>query len=156
MSETVPPQAAGAPMIRVLGQYLKDMSFENPGAPMSLRGDLPAPAIDVGVDVNARQIGENQFEVELACNVTTSRDGKPVFVVECNYAGNFLVVNVPAEQLGAVLMVEAPRLLFPFARQIIAQATRDGGFPPLLLEPLDFAGMYRAQQARFAEGAAVA
>lgn len=155
MSDTPPdPSMAppnGAPSMRMVNQYLKDLSFENPGAPHSARPDLPAPQVDVGVDVNARKLGEDQYEVELACNVTAARDGKPVFVTEVNYAGHLHVQNVTEEQLQVILLVEAPRLLFPFARQVIATATREGGFLPLMLEPLDFANMYRMQMQQRAE-----
>jgi preprotein translocase subunit SecB len=147
--------AAGgqAPVMRVLNQYVKDLSFENPNAPAAVRPDLPAPQVDVAVDVNARSLSPEQFEVELSCSATAKRDGQTVFVVETNYAGHFLIQNVPAEQIEAVLLVAAPQLLFPFARQVIATATRDGGFMPLMLEPLDFAGMYQMQKARAKAGA---
>lgn len=156
MSETDPneqaaPQGSGAPagpVMRVMNQYVKDLSFENPNAPQAVRPDLPAPAVDVAVDVNARAIQADQYEVELSCSATATRDGQTVFVVETNYAGHFLVQNVPADQMEAVLLVAAPQLLFPFARQVIATATRDGGFNPLMLEPLDFAGMYQMQKAK--------
>lgn len=154
MSETPPAdqQTApnGAPMMRIIHQYLKDLSFESPEAPDSLRQGLPQPEVEVSVDVNARRLGDDQYEVELACNATSSRDGKPVFVVESNYAGLFVIQNLNEEQLEGALLIEAPRLLLPFVRQIIANATRDGGFPPLLLEPLDFASMYRMQKERAA------
>ena len=157
MSQTSPdsPQtptggapAADQPVMRVLNQYVKDLSFENPNAPQAVRPDLPPPAVEVAVDVNARRVQDDSFEVELACSAKATRDGQPVFVVECNYAGHFLIQNVPEAQMEGVLLVTAPQLLFPFARQVIAQATRDGGFMPLLLEPLDFAGMYQMQQAQ--------
>lgn len=152
MSETDTNESqadANAPMMRVLTQYLKDLSFENPGAPQSLRGDLPAPNVDVSVDVNARRLSDEQYEVELACSATGTRDGAPVFVVETNYAGLFLLKNIPEAQMEPALLVEAPRILFPFARQIIATATRDGGLPmPLMLEPLDFGAMYTMQLAQ--------
>lgn len=135
-----------APTMKVLNQYLKDLSFENPGAPQSLRPDLSPPNVEVSVDVNARRIQDEHYEVELACNATATRDGQPAFVVETNYAGLFLIQNVPDAQLEPLLLVEAPRVLFPFARQVIATATREGGFLPLMLEPLDFANMYRMQR----------
>lgn len=163
MSDTPPAPDANAnssgggapngelPVMRVLNQYVKDLSFENPNAPQAVRPDLPPPAVEVSVDVNARRIQDDSYEVELSCSANATRDGQPVFVAECNYAGHFLIQNVPEAQMEAVLLVTAPQLLFPFARQVIAQATRDGGFMPLLLEPLDFAGMYQMQQARRAQ-----
>ncbi|MBB4657837.1 protein-export chaperone SecB [Parvularcula dongshanensis] len=161
MSETPPepqtpqgPEGApgDAPAMRVLNQYVKDLSFESPNAPEMVRPDLPPPAVEVAVDVNARGLGSDQYEVELSCSATATRDGKTVFVVETNYAGLFLIQNVPQEQIEGVLLVTAPQLLFPFARQVIASATADGGFNPLRLEPLDFAGMYTMQKARAAQG----
>ncbi|MEM9989668.1 MAG: protein-export chaperone SecB, partial [Pseudomonadota bacterium] len=148
MSETSsqpPASEATAPVMRLLTQYLKDLSFESPAAPQSLRGDLKAPELEVGVDLNARKLSEEQYEVELACSATAKRDGDVVFVVETNYAGLFLLQNLPREQLEPALLIEGPRLLFPFARQIIAEATQNGGFSPLMLEPIDFASMYRMQ-----------
>jgi preprotein translocase subunit SecB len=151
MSQT-PPNSPGsnpnAPVMRVLNQYIKDLSFENPNAPQANRADLPAPAVDVAVDVNARRLGDDQYEVELSCSATATREGDTVFVVEANYAGLFQIQNIPNEQLEGALLVAAPQLLFPFARQVVAQATRDGGFMPLMLEPLDFAGMYQMQMRR--------
>lgn len=149
MSDTpsaTPPQGAGAPTMRVVNQYLKDLSFENPASPHSLSPELAPPAVEVSVDVNARRLQDEHYEVEIACNATATRDGQPVFVVETNYAGLFQIQNVPEDQIEPLLLVECPRVLFPFARQVIATASRDGGFLPLMLEPLDFAGMYRAQR----------
>lgn len=132
-------------MLRVLNQYVKDLSFESPNSPAAIRADLPAPAVDVSVDVNARKLGDDQYECELAVSVRATRDEEVSFIVEVNYAGHFLIQNLSDEQLQMALLVEAPRLLFPFARQIVSNATRDGGFPPMMLEPLDFAAMYRMQ-----------
>jgi preprotein translocase subunit SecB len=151
MSET--PQnpsasAENAPAMRLLTQYLKDLSFENPQAPASLGSNQGAPQMEVGVDVNARSLGQNRFEVELSCSATAQREGSVVYVCEVNYAGLFQIENVPEEAIEPVLLVDAPHLLFPFVRQIVAQSTRDGGFMPLLLEPLDFVGMYQAQRAK--------
>lgn len=146
MSETDPsPAPNGMPSLRVLNQYLKDLSFESPAAPMSTRPDLSPPQVEVSVDVNARKLGDDQYECELAISVNASREGEAVFVVEVNYAGHLLIQNLTDDQLQAALLVEAPRLLFPFARHIVANATRDGGFMPLMLEPLDFAAMFRMQ-----------
>ena len=144
------PQAQG-PVMRVMNQYVKDLSFENPNAPAAVRPDQPTPDVEIGVDVNARAVAPDQYEVELSCSATARRDGQVVFVVETNYAGLFHVSGVPQEQMEGVLLVAAPQLLFPFARQVIATAVRDGGFMPLMLEPLDFAGMYQMQKARAAQ-----
>ena len=138
-----------APQMGILGQYLKDLSFENPNAPnsLALQGQ---PQINIGVNVNANQLGENDFEVSLEIEAKAEHEGKVVFNVEMTYCGIFRLQNIPQDALGAVVLVECPRMLFPFARRILADATRDGGFPPLLLDPIDFAAMYaqRAAQAQ--------
>lgn len=131
-----------APHIQVHAQYVKDLSFENPEAPHSLANQGTAPNIEVSVDVGARNLAPSQFEVELRITAHASQAEKKAFVVEVLYAGVFTMHNVPDEQLKEVCLIEGPRLLFPFARRIVADATRDGGFPPLLLEPIDFVALY--------------
>jgi preprotein translocase subunit SecB len=151
-----PAAAAGAeqqqqqPGIHVLGQYVKDLSFENPGAPKSLRGSDKAPKLDVNVNVNARGQTETEFEIELKLEAKAARGEETLFIAEVTYAGLFQVRNVPKEHLAAMLLIECPRLLFPFARQIIAEATRQGGFPPLMIDPVDFAALYRQRMAEMA------
>ncbi|NNU15595.1 protein-export chaperone SecB [Parvularcula sp. ZS-1/3] len=140
------PAEGGQPSMRVLTQYLKDLSFESPAAPASLGQNLAAPQMEVSVDVNGRALGQNRFEVELSCSATARRDGNIIYVCEVNYAGLFLIENVPEDRLEPLLLVDAPHMLFPFVRQIVAQSSRDGGFQPLLLEPLDFLGMYQHQR----------
>ncbi|MEM9810835.1 MAG: protein-export chaperone SecB [Pseudomonadota bacterium] len=149
MSETPSDETQGpnnAPSMRLLSQYSKDLSFENPGAPQTLGATLPTPAMEVAVDINARSLGQNHFEVELSVSATARREAEVVYVCEANYAGLFKIENVPADQLEPALLIEAPHMLFPFIRQIIASATRDGGFVALMLEPLDFVGMYQQQR----------
>jgi len=152
MSETAPngagePQGDGPegqlPGLRVLAQYLKDHSFENPRAPMSFRDNGAAPGIEVNVDVNARGLGAGQFEVELAVSARARRGQDVVFVVETTYAGVFEIVNVPENQIEPILLIECPRLLFPFARQIVAETTSSGNFPPVMLDPIDFLMIYQ-------------
>lgn len=143
---------ASGPSVRVLGQYVKDLSFENPGAPETLRAAAVQPQIDLGIDVGARSIDAETFEVELNMSARAQRDNTALFVCELTYAGLFQVRGLDANQREAFLLVEAPRLLFPFARQIVAGATQDGGFPPLMLEPVDFASLYRQQLAQRAAG----
>ncbi|XBQ17200.1 MAG: protein-export chaperone SecB [Oceanicaulis sp.] len=146
----VPPQGGEQPQmpsIRVMGQYVKDLSFENPNAPESLRGG-GQPAIDLSVDVRARSLGEDTYEVELLMAAKASREDKPVFIAELTYGGLFQIQNVDDRAREAFLLIECPRIIFPFARRILADATRDGGFPPLMLEPVDFAALYRQQLAR--------
>ncbi len=146
----VDPNAA--PSLTVLAQYLKDLSFENPRAPAVYQSNS-TPKIDVNVDVQGRGLNENQYEIELSVAARANREnGDAMFVVEATYAGVFEIINVPKDQLEMVMMVECPRLLFPFMRQIVADATRNGNFPPLMLEPIDFMGIYIANAQR-AEGA---
>ena len=160
MSESTPPNdgsagpdqnaaAGAAPSLRVLAQYLKDLSFENPKAPAIYREMAQAPAIAVNVDVNARALGENQYEVELSVAARATHNDAPVFVVETSYAGAFEIMNVPQEHLEPILLVECPRILFPFIRQVVAETTQTGNFPPVMLDPIDFLAIYehRRQQA---------
>jgi preprotein translocase subunit SecB len=142
----------GQPQVSILTQYVKDLSFENPNAPGSLQMET-APRIEINVNVNARRASEEMFEVELKISASAATDDKVSFVVELLYGGLFALRNIPPEALEPFLVVEAPRILFPFARRIVADATRDGGYPPLLLEPIDFASLYMAQQANAQPGA---
>jgi preprotein translocase subunit SecB len=137
-----PPQAGAQPTMRILGQYLKDFSFENPNAPQSLTPQQKQPDINISVNVNARNLGPNDFEVELHLDAKASGDDKVIFAAELLYAGIFRLEGFPQNQLHANVLIECPRILFPFARQIMADATRNGGFPPLMLDPIDFAAMY--------------
>jgi preprotein translocase subunit SecB len=146
-------QAAG-PQIRVLAQYIKDLSFENPDPMAALRAGQPAPAIDLGIDVQARRAPNDSYEVDLNVNVRAQREKTVAFLCELKYAGLFQFVNIPAEAVEPFLLVEAPRMLFPFARRIVAEATRDGGFPPLYIDPIDFLGLYQKQKAQGAPSAA--
>lgn len=143
-------QAAGAPMLAVIAQYLKDLSFENPRAPNSFT-ETAQPSINVDVNVNARPLGQDRYEVEVTVSARALRGQDVVFVVETAYAGAFEIRNIPPEQLEIVLLVECPRILFPFVRQIIADASRNGNFPPLMLEPIDFFTVYQQSQARTAQ-----
>lgn len=147
-SDTNGGQPAQQPSMNVLGQYVKDFSFENPGAPGSLRMRDKPPTINVGINVNANPLSPTDIEVELKVDARATEEGdKPLFVLELNYAGIFRIVNVPQEQLHPIVMIECPRLLFPFARQIVADATRDGGFPPLMVDPVDFVSLYQQRLA---------
>lgn len=129
--------------VQVIGQYIKDLSFENPGAPMAFN---VRPEIDLGVDLQARRLDQERFEVELKLRVSAKAEDRAIFLLELVYGGLF-AVSVPDEILQQVLLIEAPHLLFPFARRIVADAVRDGGMPPLMIEPIDFAGLYRAKMA---------
>lgn len=136
------PESGPQAGLRVLAQYLKDHSFENPRAPASFR-EGEAPGIEVNVDVNARSFGNDQFEVELSVSARARRGQDVVFVVETTYAGVFELTNIPEGQVEPILLIECPRLLFPFARQIIAETTSAGNFPPVMLDPIDFLGIYQ-------------
>lgn len=132
--------------IGILGQYIKDLSFENPTPAQTLQKlSQEKPSMDINVNLNARTVGEDVYEVDLKIT-TTAKTGEDVaFVTELVYSGLFAAKNLPENTLQPFLMIEAPRQLFPFARRIIADVTRDGGFPPLMLEPIDFASLYQQQ-----------
>ena len=135
---------ATPPQMRILTQYVKDLSFENPGAPDSLRGG-DAPQIDLSIDVAGRSAGEDTYEVLIKINARANRGDTPMFVVELEYAGLFELKNFDDRAREPMLLIECPRLIFPFAQRVLADATRDGGFMPLMLQPVDFAGLYRQQ-----------
>lgn len=135
------------PALGVLAQYIKDLSFENPGAPRSLAQGGQAPNIQIQVNVNARGLNENDVEVELKIEGQAVQGSDTVFRFDIVYAGVFRIQGIPQEQRAPLVLIECPRLLFPFARQIIADAVRGGGFPPLLIDPIDFAALYRQRLA---------
>lgn len=124
-------------------QYLKDLSFENPNAPQSLTPTGGAPDIQLRVDIGLRPLSQEATEVVLQLNATAKLGDRTAFIAELSYAGVFTVREVPDHIKHQILMIEAPRLLFPFARQILADCVQSGGFPPLMLNPLDFAELYR-------------
>jgi preprotein translocase subunit SecB len=138
--------AMPAAQIQVLAQYVKDLSFENPAAPMSLQGQKPA--LEVGVDVQARGLGVDQYEVTIRIRADAKAATQTIFVCEVSYAGVFALKNISQENIQPILLIECPRQLFPFARRVVADTTRDGGFPPLMLDPIDFLTLYRAQLAQ--------
>ncbi len=139
--------ADNAPQANVLSQYVKDLSFENPNAPAIYQAQ-GQPKMDVQFNIGAAQVGEDVHEVVLKVEARGEIDGQVMYLCELSYAGLFGLRNIPVEHLQPFLLGEAPRILFPFARRILADAVRDGGFPPLLLEPIDFAGLYFQQQAQ--------
>jgi preprotein translocase subunit SecB len=146
----VAPEAPAMPGIRILAQYVRDLSFENPRAPASLMGE-GAPKIELEVELNAQRNDTNQFQLEMKLVVGATRGEETAFHVELVYGGVFQIDNVPDEGIEQVLLIECPRFLFPFAREIIAGVTADGGFPPFRMEPLDFMGIYMARQQQLAE-----
>lgn len=147
--ETAPATAPGAPMIRVLAQYVKDLSFENPGlfAPQQA-GATPEIELGIDVKVDPGPPEEGIFAVELRLSARARRQENVVFIVELVYAGVVQLQDARREDVEPLLLIECPRLLFPFARRIIADLTREGGHPPLMIDPIDFVGLYRQQRAR--------
>lgn len=151
-AQNVNPAAGGSP-ITVHAQYIKDLSFENPGVPRSLSPDQEAPAVDVALNVEVRGIADNTYEVTLQVKAKADgQDGKPFFLVDLSYA-LLIGLKVPEEQVKPIMMIEGPRLAFPFVRQIIATTTRDGGYPPLMINPVDFVAMYKQSEAQAAQAA---
>ena len=144
--ETAAPQEGGG--IRILAQFIRDLSFENPRAPESLRTGAAQPQIDLGVEMNARGRDDGLYEVDLKLSATAQREDGALFVVELLYGGLFQIGGVAAEDMEPVLLIECPRYLFPFARRVIADVTSEGGFPPFLLDPIDFAGVYTTRKAQ--------
>ena len=140
------PQMA-MPQIGVLAQYVKDFSFENPNAPRSMASSTQQPAINIQIAVDAAPIAGPDVEVTLRLEGKAESQGLLLFGFELLYCGVFRIQNVPPDSLQPVVLIECPRLLFPFAREIVATATRNGGFPPLLLEPVDFVALYRQRMA---------
>lgn len=132
-------------------QYLKDLSFESPRAPQVFVTQGPQSQVNVNVRVDGRGVGENTYEITLHLEVKANAGEDAVFLLEMDYAGIFTVTAQPPEVLGQLLMIEAPRMLFPFARQIVTNTIAAGGFPPLLINPIDFADLYRRQLAAAAQ-----
>jgi preprotein translocase subunit SecB len=143
--QATPQQAM--PQIGVLAQYVKDLSFENPNAPRSMAPTGQQPTINIQVNVDAAPIAATDFEVTLRLEGKAESQGMLLFGFELIFAGAFRIQNVPADSLQPVVLIECPRLLFPFAREIVATAVRNGGFAPLLLDPIDFVSLYRQRLA---------
>ncbi|MTJ84282.1 MAG: protein-export chaperone SecB [Telmatospirillum sp.] len=141
------------PPLQVNAQYIKDLSFEVPGAP-GIYGELAptAPEISVRVDLSAAPLRENVFEVVLQLAVDAKVGEHTAFIVELSYGGVF-TLNLPQEHMQPVLLIECPRLLFPFARNIVADVTREGGFPPMMLQPIDFVTLFRSRMEQMAQQA---
>lgn len=139
---------AKAPGLGILGQYVKDLSFENPNAPQSLMTPPEQqPAVDVQINVNAKPMAATDYEVELKVEVRAEdkKAKRILFNLELAYAGVFRITNVPAENIQPLVLIECPRLLFPFVRRIVADSISEGGFPPIMLQPVDFAALFRAR-----------
>jgi preprotein translocase subunit SecB len=138
-----PAGAQASPQLNVLGQYIKDFSFENPNAPRSLAPNQTQPAIQIQINVGVQQLAETDYEISLKLDGKADSAGTVLFAFDLTFAGVFRLQNVPKESLQPIVMIECPRLLFPFAREIVATAVRDGGFPPLMIDPIDFVALYR-------------
>jgi preprotein translocase subunit SecB len=165
MSATPPQEPAAAPgqPITVNIQYIKDLSFEVPGAPLIYTQLKAAPRVDINLDVQARRIteGQNAFEVTLAIRAEATEAaanggaaGPRVFLAELSYSGVFTLAGIPENTVEPVLLVECPRILFPYARSILSDVTRDGGFPPVLLQPIDFLALWQSRRQQAAPPAA--
>ena len=153
---TTTPQPNGAdtgPAIGLISQYVKDLSFENPNAPACYQWQS-VPQVDVQFNISSTPLGDEVHETVLKIEISSKRPEGTDFIVDLSYAGLFGVRNVAEDQVHAFMFAEAPRIIFPFARRIIADAVRDGGFAPLLLEPIDFNGLYLAQRDQMAAQAA--
>jgi preprotein translocase subunit SecB len=160
MSETQNPPQQQLPPLMVNVQYIKDLSFEVPNAPEIYATLRSQPAVQINLDVQARalQEGQNVYEVVLSvkadareappANGNGAAEGRPVFIAELHYAGVFTLNGVPPEAVEPLLLIECPRLLFPFARAVLSDVTREGGFPPVLLQPIDFVGLWQARKAQ--------
>ena len=145
------PQPGNAPSMNLVGQYIRDLSFENPGAPGTLLVGGANPAFNVSISVGVKKQNDEIYAVELTLNAKANRDEAVMFNVELVYGGIFRLKNVPENQLSPLLMIECPRLIFPFARQVLASVTQQGGFPPLMMEPVDFSAIYRQNLAKIAQ-----
>lgn len=154
MAETTNGNGApAAPQIKmqVLGQYVRDLSFENVVAQKGLTNAEVQPDIQVQVSLDARKRNvENQYEVVSKFKVTSANkaDKAPLFLLELDYGGIFHIEGVPEDQLHPFLLIECPRMIFPFVRRIISDVTRDGGFPPLNIDTVDFLSLYRQELSR--------
>lgn len=140
------------PSVKVLGQYLKDLSFENPKAPKILKEPGNNPNLNVDLNVNVTKLDEGIYESAISIKTNASNDDGSIYVVEAVYAGAFEIRNIPAEQLEPLLLINCPAILFPYLRRIISDMTHEGGFPPLLLDPIDFATLYRQRKESKTEG----
>jgi preprotein translocase subunit SecB len=147
MTDQTAPQNNGQPGIQVVAQYIKDLSFENPNAPESLVAGWPAPDTGVEIAMRHQALRDNMYECIIHFRVEAKKkdDKKTCFIVDLSYAALVVLHNIPKENHQPAMMIEVPKLMFPFARQIIADATSQGGYPPLFLSPINFEGLYVAE-----------
>ena len=142
------PGNGGMPQLQIVAQYIKDLSFENPGAPNGL---TQRPQIEFAMDLASKRLDGEHLEMEMKLRVNATAEGRPLFLIELSYGGLFRIVNIPDEAIQQILGIQAPHMLFPFARRIIADLARDGGMPPLMIEPIDFVALYQARLAQQAQ-----
>ena len=150
MTDTTTAEAGAemSPGIRIVAQFIRDLSFENPRAPNSLRGNASPPQIELSVEMNARARTDDLYESDLKLSVVAKIEGDAIFQLELLYGGLFQLANIPESEIEQVLLIECPRFMFPYVRRIIADMTSEGGFPPFVLEPIDFGAVYRARRAQ--------
>lgn len=148
MNETANNPQATAPSFAVRGQYIKDLSFESPHAPQSLVQVPQKPSIDINFDLKTQKLQDNFYEVTLLISARAMNEESTLFLVDLAYAGIFALTGIPPDRLEQVVMIDCPFVLFPFARRVVADVTRDGGFPPLMLDPIDFHALYMQNRAR--------
>lgn len=151
MAEPEQPNST-APSLQVRAQYIKDLSFENPHAPGSLFSANQRPAIDVSVDLKGQKLQDEVFEIAIMISARAAVESNTMFLIELTYAGVIHITNIPEEHMERVLMVDAPFIMFPYLRRVISDVTRDGGFPPLMLDPIDFNQLYMQTKERAATG----
>jgi preprotein translocase subunit SecB len=144
---SVPEPAQAQQQLIINAQYIKDLSFENPRAPASLRQQTAPPSVEINVDVKAQGLAPENYEVVLTIKASAKAAEETLFIIELVYGAVVTVRNVAPELVSPVMLVETPRLMFPFARNIIAETTRDGGFPPLMINPIDFGELLRRNAA---------
>ncbi len=144
MNEPTQPQAQpndGQPRFSMKAQYIKDLSFENPHAPASMLALREAPRVDVSADLAAQKLQDNVFELTLRISVRAATE-RTLFIVDLSHAGLFEIQNIPEQQIEQLLLVDCAFILFPYTRRIVSDVTRDGGFPPLMMEPFDFYSLF--------------
>lgn len=146
------PSPENSPSFTIKGQYVKDISFESPNAPQSLFASNATPKIEVNVEIKAQKLQESIFETTLHITARSTSDGNALFLADIAYAGIFEINNIPEEHIEPLVMIDCPFVLFPFARRVISDLTRDGGFPPLMLDPIDFHSLYMQNKARMQAG----
>lgn len=143
---TTPSSSNSLPSVAISGQYVKDLSFENPNAPVSLTPQKDAPKIEITLNIEAKGFKDDVYEVTLQVTAKASSNENTLFIAELAYAGLFTLSNVSDDQKELVLLIHCPTILFPFARRVLSDVTRDGGFQPLMLEPIDFAALYQQRK----------